>query len=81
MQEEKSFEAELKRQPKVKVRLEGSGYWEGGINGWFFRVRRGEETELPRPVAELIKRSERAAVSEDSEIAAYRGAGRKVAES
>lgn len=31
----------LRKQPRVRMRIEGSGYWEGGINGWFFRVRRG----------------------------------------
>ena len=30
----------LRKQPRVRMRIEGSGYWEGGINGWFFRVRR-----------------------------------------
>ena len=52
----------LRKQPRVRMRIEGSGYWEGGINGWFFRVRRGEETELPKSIAELIQRSEQVAV-------------------
>ena len=29
----------LRKQPRVRLRIEASGYWEGGINGWFFRVQ------------------------------------------
>ena len=53
---------------------------EGGINGWFFRVRRGEETELPKSIAELIQRSEQVAVMGEREVKAYRGVGRRVAQ-
>ena len=58
----------LRKQPRVRMRIEGSGYWEGGINGWFFRVRRGEETELPKSIAELIQRSEQVAVMGEREV-------------
>lgn len=70
----------LRKQPRVRMRIEGSGYWEGGINGWFFRVRRGEETELPRSIAELIQRSEQVAVMGEREVKAYRRVGRRVAQ-
>ena len=70
----------LRKQPRVRMRIEGSGYWEGGINGWFFRVRRGEETELPKSIAELIQRSEQVAVMGEREVKAYRGVGRRVAQ-
>ena len=70
----------LRKQPRVRMRIEGSGYWEGGINGWFFRVRRGEETELPKSIAELIQRSEQVAVMGEWEVKAYRGVGRRVAQ-
>ena len=63
----------LRKQPRVRMRIEGSGYWEGGINGWFFRVRRGEETELPKSIAELIQRSEQVAVMGEREVKAVLG--------
>ena len=64
----------LRKQPRVRMRIEGS------INGWFFRVRRGEETELPKSIAELIQRSEQVAVMGEREVKAYRGVGRRVAQ-
>ena len=62
----------LRKQPRVRMRIEGSG--------WFFRVRRGEETELPKSIAELIQRSEQVAVMGEREVKAYRGVGRRVAQ-
>ena len=70
----------LGKQPRVRMRIEGSGYWEGGINGWFFRIRRGEETELPKPIAELIQRSEQVTLTGEREVMPYRGVGRRVAQ-
>lgn len=67
----------LRKQPRVRMRIEGSGYWEGGINGWFFRVRRGEETELPKSIAELIQRSEQVVVMGEREVKVLQGRWQK----
>ena len=46
----------LRKQPRVRMRIEGSGYWEGGINGWFFRERR---QSCPSPLRSLYKEASR----------------------
>ena len=49
----------LRKQPRVRMRIEGSGYWEGGINGWFFRVRRERRQSCPSPLRSLYKEASR----------------------
>lgn len=75
----------LAREPRVSMLIRdpnGLGQpWEGGINGYFFRIRRGEVVELPKSIAELIRRSEQVEIMSERSVRAYRGAqGRKLSE-
>lgn len=75
----------LAKQPKVKMMIKnptGSGQpWEGGINGYFFRIRRGVEVELPRSIARLIQRSEQVEILGQRKVRAYKGnKGRRLSE-
>lgn len=36
----------------------GNPPWEGGLNGHFFRIRRGVPVEVPESLAELIRQNE-----------------------
>ena len=53
---------ELKAQPKVEIMIgqkPGSTHWEGGLNGYFFRIKRGVAVRIPAAIAELIAQNER----------------------
>ncbi|HWQ58319.1 MAG TPA: hypothetical protein VN540_04795 [Clostridia bacterium] len=53
--------------------------WEGGLNGYFFRIRRGVPVEVPEAIAELIRENERATVLARGALSEYRrGRGKKL---
>lgn len=53
--------------------------WEGGVNGTFYRIKRGVRVKVPRNVAELIEESELLREQSRRETLAYRrGMGKKL---
>ncbi len=53
--------------------------WEGGINGHFFRIKRGVPVLVPRSIAELIYANEQVSIQADKQVNAYkRGSGKKL---
>lgn len=53
--------------------------WEGGINGHFFRIRRGVNVSVPQSVAELIRQNERVTVLGAALVGPYKnGRGKKL---
>ena len=72
--------AALAREEKVRVVVRaanGRPYWEGGINGHFFRIRTDTPVELPQSLAALIAQSGRARVESERRLRAYRRTGGK----
>ncbi len=72
--------AALSREPKALVTIHtanGRAYWEGGINGHFFRIRADTPVEVPRSLAQLIAQSGRARVESEKRVRAYRRTGGK----
>jgi len=71
----------LRKEEKVLLTIADNGtgrYWEGGINGHFFRIRVGEPVELPKSLAKLISEN-RAVVQEGRrKVRAFRGNGKKL---
>ena len=73
----------LRSEKKVLIRIMprengANAPWEGGLNGWFFRIPRGIPVEVPESLAKLIRQS---AVVENlgkEGVRAYRGGGRKL---
>ena len=53
----------LQAEPRVTIiigkRPEEAEYWEGGLNGYFFRIKRGAEVKVPESIAELIRENDR----------------------
>ena len=74
--------AALAAQPRVKMLIcdNGTGApWEGGINGYFFRIQRGAVVELPKSIAQLIQLSEQVEIMGERKVRAYKGnKGRKM---
>lgn len=71
----------LKAEPKVKIIIAedgGNKYWEGGINGHFFRIKRGEYVEIPESLAKVIEQSARTMRQGEELVKAYKGAGEQV---
>lgn len=73
----------LSAQPRVSMIIKdpsGDGApWEGGINGYFFRIRRGVQIQLPKSIAELIQLSEQVVILGEKKVKAYKGnKGRRV---
>lgn len=53
--------------------------WEGGLNGYFFRIRRGIPVEVPEAIAELIRENERVTELARGAVGEYRrGRGKKL---
>lgn len=70
----------LRREKKVLIRIlpgaDGrSTPWEGGLNGWFFRIPRGIPVEVPESLAKLIRENERTEALAKERLREYR-AGR-----
>ena len=74
--------AALRNEPRATIRIEplhGEAYWEGGINGHFFRVPTGVPVEVPESLARLIAAGERVRVASAERLSPYRrGGGRRV---
>lgn len=72
----------LAAQPRVKMLIRDNGTgapWEGGINGYFFRIPRGTMVELPEAIARLIQQSEQVEIMGERRIRPYKGnRGRKM---
>lgn len=62
----------------IPVKNEKERYWEGGINGRFFRVERGVPVEAPESLARLIRTGAAAQTLAGEETRAYRGGGRRL---
>ena len=71
----------LKKEKKVAVILpkDGKGeFWEGGINGHFFRIRKGQTVEVPKSLAKLMEQND-ATIREMEKIAEeFQGEGQQV---
>lgn len=53
--------------------------WEGGVNGTFYRIKRGIKVKVPKNVAELIEESEMLREQSRNETLAYRrGMGKRL---
>lgn len=72
----------LRGEPRATIRIEplhGEAYWEGGINGHFFRLPTGVPVEVPESLARLIASGERVRVASAARLSPYRrGGGRRV---
>ncbi|HWR22277.1 MAG TPA: hypothetical protein VN366_02270 [Feifaniaceae bacterium] len=71
----------LRAEPRVKLTIAPDslgGYWEGGINGHFFRIRTGMEVEVPKSLARLISESAKVKLQSEESMNAYRGRGKRV---
>ena len=69
----------LAKEPKVTITIqpEGESYWEGGVNGHFFRIRTGEAVEIPQSLATLIAQSAQVRYESEAHVRAYRKSGGK----
>ena len=59
-----SLGEQLMREPRIQLRITGTPEdipWEGGINGYFFRIPRGVPVQVPESLARLIQENARAA--------------------
>lgn len=71
----------LKKEKKVTIIIAGDGkskFWEGGINGHFFRIKRDEPVEVPESVARLIERNARTIRQGKEAVKEFQGEGKQV---
>ena len=72
----------LRAEPKASVTIRpenGEAYWEGGINGHFFRIRTDTPVQVPLSLARLIAQSRRVLVESETATRAFcKGGGKKV---
>ena len=69
----------LSQEPKVRIIVSASGpYWEGGINGHFFRIKTGQEVSVPKSLATLIAQSMQVTQLSEMAIKPFKGDGKKV---
>lgn len=76
-----NFGKALKKEKKVALIIgkeKGSEYWEGGINGHFIRIKRGEMVEVPESIAKLIRLSEETIEQGAAMVAEYVNGSKKV---
>ncbi|MEA4869498.1 MAG: hypothetical protein VB062_02535 [Christensenella sp.] len=69
----------LAKEPKVTITIQpdGESYWEGGVNGHFFRIRTGEPVDVPQSLATLISQSAQVRYESEVRMRAYRKSGGK----
>lgn len=70
----------LAKEPKVTITIQSEGgeaYWEGGVNGHFFRIRTGEPVAVPQSLATLIAQSAQVRYESEARVRAYRKSGGK----
>ena len=68
----------LAKEKKVTVRIDplhGEAFWEGGINGHFFRIRTGEPVSVPVSLAALIAGSNRVRLEGETRVRPYAAGG------
>ena len=72
----------LAGEPKVTLVIRpenGEPFWEGGVNGHFFRIKTNESVAVPQSLATLIAQSALVRVQCETRTRAYRkSGGRKV---
>lgn len=73
----------LREEPKVHMIIpsghENDKYWEGGINGHFFRIQTDVEVDLPESLYKQIQHSRRVQRISAAAVEAYtKGAGKKI---
>ena len=72
----------LAKEKRVTVTVlpeDGETYWEGGINGHFFRIRTGVPVKVPESLAKQIALSRQVRRESERQTRAYRkNGGRKV---
>lgn len=70
----------LAAEPKVTITIQGEDgemYWEGGVNGHFFRIRTNESVAVPKSLATLIAQSAQVRYESEARVRAYRKSGGK----
>ena len=70
----------LAKENKVTITIQPESvesYWEGGINGHFFRIRTGEPVDVPQSLATLIAQSMQVRYESEARTRAYRKSGGK----
>lgn len=55
----------------------GEAFWEGGVNGHFFRIRTNESVAVPKSLAKLIAQSAAVRFESEARVKAYRKSGGK----
>ena len=74
--------AALKAEPKVTIVIRpenGESFWEGGINGHFFRIKTDTPVEVPKSLAGLIAQSNVVRQQSEAAVRAFRrGSGKRV---
>lgn len=74
----RALAAEKKRAIVIGETQDGA-MWEGGLNGYFFRIKRGVPVEVPETLAELIaENAQVSALSHESYAEYRRGRGKKL---
>ena len=68
----------LRSEKKVLIRIMprengANAPWEGGLNGWFFRIPRGIPVEVPESLAKLIRENECTEALAKERLQEYRG--------
>ena len=73
---------QLHAEQKVSVVVKsenGEAYWEGGINGHFFRIRTETPVQVPASLAKLIAQSDSVRVEAERAVRPFsKGGGKKV---
>lgn len=70
----------LAREKKVGVTIHaehGEAFWEGGINGHFFRIQTETPVQIPESLAALIAMSARVRLESEKRLGAYVQSGGK----
>ncbi len=70
----------LADEPKVLLTIQPEDeqpYWEGGVNGHFFRIRTNEPVQVPQSLATLIAQSAQVRYESEARVRAYRKSGGK----
>ena len=73
----------LSQEPKIEliipVESENDNQpFECGINGYFFRIRRGEKVSVPRSIAELIASKAQVTFVSNEQTKAFKNKGKKL---
>ena len=72
----------LRAEPKVTITIRpenGESFWEGGINGHFFRIKTDTPVQVPQSLYKLISLSNAVRQETEAVVRAYRrGSGKRV---